>query len=240
MQVRCRLELNFCVCRAIQGKGQIHDIGIDNQNIHVQLDSIFASYQKRDFPILGLSFIVSNMREMKSITFSLALMFVAWNSPSSSFSPSHASNRVRASTEFSVLYSDLFKDMAVTVRAGDFHDQSGYAVVDPNGRAFAVGAVVRVCIEDMRAYQVNPKFHGSFDKDKKFVSQASKTASSGRTYLAVPIGMRGTVTKVYDENVISANLPIQVKFEPGKNIDEGFDPPCAFLMHFTSSEIEVV
>lgn len=177
---------------------------------------------------------------MKSIALSVALLFVAWDNPSSSFSPNHAINRVRTDSFVPVLYSDLFKDMAVTIRAGDFHDQSRDSVVDPNGNAFTVGAVVRVCAEDTRAYQVNPKFHGSYDIDKKFVSQASKNAPSGRTYLAVPIGMRGTVTKVYDENVISANLPIQVKFEPGKNIEEGFDPPCAFIMHFTSSEIEVV
>jgi hypothetical protein len=41
-------------------------------------------------------------------------------------------------------------------------------------------------------------------------------------------------------DLVTANCPVAVKFMPGKNTDEGFDPPVAFLMHFESHEIEII
>lgn len=111
-------------------------------------------------------------------------------------------------------------------------------VEDQNGKAFEVGAIVRVVTES-KAYQVPVKGFGSFNEDKEFVA-APEDAPRGTKNLVLPVGMRGVVTKVYDIDDISANFPIQVKFMPGKNTEEGYDPPVAFIMHFDTFEIECV
>lgn len=105
------------------------------------------------------------------------------------------------------------------------------AIKDANGKEFKVGSLVRVAKEGLKAFQVPPKGLGYFDADKSFVAATSK-------YLVVPVGLRGLVTKVYDVDEVSANFPIQVKFEPGAYVDEGYDPPLQFLMHFTPEEVE--
>jgi hypothetical protein len=112
-------------------------------------------------------------------------------------------------------------------------------IEDKNGKIIALGDVVRVAIENMKAYQVPKKGFGSFNEDKEFVPAAGD-APRGTKNLVLPQGIRGVVTKIYDVDVVSANCPITVKFMPGKNTDEGFDPPNAFLMHFESHEIEIV
>mmetsp|Transcript_24083 Transcript_24083/g.33660 ORF Transcript_24083/g.33660 Transcript_24083/m.33660 type:complete len:181 (-) Transcript_24083:118-660(-) len=110
---------------------------------------------------------------------------------------------------------------------------------DKNGIDFVVGSVIRVTAENVKAFQVPPKGFGTFDESKAFVP-ASNTGERGLKNLALPIGLRGVVTKVYDIDEVSANWPIQVKFMPGKNTDEGYDPPVAFLMHFEEHELECV
>jgi len=110
---------------------------------------------------------------------------------------------------------------------------------DKNGKDFVVGAIVRVTVENLKAFQVPPKGFGTFDENKNFVP-ASDTVERGKKNLAVPVGLRGVVNKVYDVDEVSANWPIQVKFMPSKNADEGYDPPVAFLMHFEPHEVECV
>jgi hypothetical protein len=151
----------------------------------------------------------------------------------------HRRRTVVAKRPFASLFmaEDLFADIAVTVRTSDFHTTSGETVVDKNGKEFTVGSVIRVCVEGLKAYQINPKGQGAYGDDKKFVPDVSDAA---KKFLLLPVGLRGTVTKVYDENVISANLPIQVKFSPGTNLEEGYDPPTALLMHFMAHEVECV
>lgn len=145
-----------------------------------------------------------------------------------------ASNRVGPS----FMTEDLFADIAVTVRTSDFHSSAaGDVLVDKNGKEISVACVVRVCVDGLKAYQINAKGQGMFDEKKIFVPDVS---DSKKKCLALPMGLRGTVTKVYDENVVSANLPIQVKFTPGMNTEEGFDVPTALLMHFTAEEVECV
>lgn len=104
---------------------------------------------------------------------------------------------------------------------------------------FTVGAIVRVAAEDTKAYQVNPKAFGKFDANKKFIP-AKSGGERGTKNLLIPVGMRGVVTKVYDVNDVSANFPVQVKFTPGENVDEGYDPPVTFIMHFEPEELELV
>jgi hypothetical protein len=112
-------------------------------------------------------------------------------------------------------------------------------IVDNNGKTFVVGSVVRVSVDGIKQYQIPPKGIGSFDSQKQFVKDES-TDKSVKKFLALPVGLRGTVTKVYNIDDVSANFPVQVKFESGKHTDEGFDPPSTFSMHFVPHEIECV
>lgn len=104
---------------------------------------------------------------------------------------------------------------------------------------FEVGAVVRIVAKGLKAYQVQPKAYGSFDSDKKFVP-APKDGDRTTQSLVLPVGLRGVVSKIYDNEDVSANFPIQVKFVPGEHVDEGFDTPVRFLSHFSPEEIDVV
>ena len=142
----------------------------------------------------------------------------------------------------SFLQNDLFTDISVPIRTDGVHTSviptiKGAQVLDQNGKEFLVDSVVRVSIEGLKAYHVNGKGQGSFNDKKEFVPD---TSDSKKKYLLLPIGLRGTVKKVYDEDVISSNLPILVVFTPGENADEGYDAPTKFLMHFTPFEVEVV
>lgn len=139
------------------------------------------------------------------------------------------------------MQNDLFADLSVTIRTDVAHNNLPMIVdnkvIDKNGREFTVGCVVRVCVDDLKAYQVNSKAQGSFNDQKVFVAD---TSDSKKKSLLVPRGLRGSVVKVYDEDVISANLPIVVQFTPGENTEEGYDPPAPFRMHFTPQELECV
>ena len=142
---------------------------------------------------------------------------------------------------FSVADGDLFIDTAApTLRAGDFHvPGASDNVQDANGNEFTVGAVVRVCVEGLKTFQISPKGLGYYDDEKNFVLETVEPDTE-KGSLKLPIGLRGTVTKVYDEREISANYPVQVKFEPSVNTEEGYDPPVVFLMHFMAHELECV
>lgn len=136
-------------------------------------------------------------------------------------------------------FGDLFVDTVETLRtAGDFHVPGASTnVQDRNGNEFTVGAVVRVCVEGLKTFQISPKGLGYYDDDKNFVLETVEPEKE-KGSLKLPVGLQGTVTKVYGEGDISANYSIQVKFEPGVNTGEGFDPPVVFLMHFMTHELE--
>lgn len=112
-------------------------------------------------------------------------------------------------------------------------------IVDRNGQEFTVGAIARIAVDNLKAYQVSVKGQGSYNDKKEFVPLDTEKTEKGR-YLVLPVGLRGTITKVYNVDEVSANFPIQVKFEPGQHTDEGYDPPVPFVMHFLEQEIEVV
>lgn len=114
-------------------------------------------------------------------------------------------------------------------------DSPGHSVHDAKGQTISVGTVVRVVQENLKAYQVPPKGQGSFNEQREFVPRED---GDQRPYLLLPLGLKGIATKVYDENAVSANFPVQVKFEPGKYNDE-YDPPVPFSMHFLPEEVEV-
>jgi hypothetical protein len=109
---------------------------------------------------------------------------------------------------------------------------------DKSGKEITSGAVVRVTVEGLKAFQIAPKGQGCYDSAKQFVP-TPKESTTGK-YLIVPAGLRGVVTKIYDMEVISANFPVQVKFQPGEHVEEGFEAPMAFLMHFLPEELECI
>eukprot|EP00542_Grammatophora_oceanica_P022011 CAMPEP_0194033402 /NCGR_PEP_ID=MMETSP0009_2-20130614/6118_1 /TAXON_ID=210454 /ORGANISM="Grammatophora oceanica, Strain CCMP 410" /LENGTH=175 /DNA_ID=CAMNT_0038674095 /DNA_START=123 /DNA_END=650 /DNA_ORIENTATION=- len=120
---------------------------------------------------------------------------------------------------------------------------SSISVKDSAGTEITVGSTVRVAVPDLVGYQVKSKYYGSFDESTKaFVPLEvdSKSAPRKERCLKIPVGIRGTVKKIYDAEKLSPNLPIQVKFTPGEATEEGYDPPTKFLMHFAANEIEVV
>ena len=111
---------------------------------------------------------------------------------------------------------------------------------DKNGKLITVGSIVRVAVDNLKAYQVSANGVGKFNELKEFVPG---TVDGGRATncLILPAGIRGVVTKLYDkESSLSANFPVQVKFSPGAYLDEGYDPPVPFVMHFGIREIEAV
>jgi len=117
--------------------------------------------------------------------------------------------------------------------------QGAATIEDKNGKMIAVGSIIRVAVENLKAYQVPGKGQGSFNENKEFVPATKGGARSSKN-LVLPVGLRGVVTKVYYSDDVSANFPIQVKFSPGQNNDEGYDSPVPFLMHFCSEEVEGV
>lgn len=138
------------------------------------------------------------------------------------------------------MLDDLFVDSGETLRAGDFHVPGADGnVLDRNGKEFSVGAVVRVCVEGTKTFQIPSKGCGVFDENKNFVPQSEEPDFERRS-LVLPVGLRGIVSKVYDDRTISANYPIQVKFETGGNTEEGYDVPVTFTMHFMAHELECV
>ena len=111
---------------------------------------------------------------------------------------------------------------------------------DKNGKQLTVGSIVRVAVDNLKAYQVSAKGIGKFNESKEFVP-ASPDGERATNCLILPAGIRGVVTKLYDkESSLSANFPVQVKFSPGEYTDEGYDPPVPFFMHFGIREIEAV
>jgi hypothetical protein len=117
-----------------------------------------------------------------------------------------------------------------SLKSGDVSD----ALKDSSGAIFTVGSTVRVATAGLKAFQMNIKGRGSFDEKKVFQHIPEQP------YFLLPEGLRGVVTKVYSEDQgVSANFPIQVKFQPGE-WGEGFDPPAALSMHFSPTEVAVV
>lgn len=103
------------------------------------------------------------------------------------------------------------------------------ALKDPNGTRFETGSIVRVIKNDLEAFHVISK--GTFNENKEFVE-------GGKSFV-LPVGLRGTVTRVYDPSEISAAFPIQVKFTPGEHAAE-YDTPIPFIMHLETSEVEII
>eukprot|EP00591_Stephanopyxis_turris_P004502 CAMPEP_0195524276 /NCGR_PEP_ID=MMETSP0794_2-20130614/23996_1 /TAXON_ID=515487 /ORGANISM="Stephanopyxis turris, Strain CCMP 815" /LENGTH=136 /DNA_ID=CAMNT_0040654457 /DNA_START=305 /DNA_END=715 /DNA_ORIENTATION=+ len=109
---------------------------------------------------------------------------------------------------------------------------------DAKGNELVVGSVVQV-MTPLKAFHVTKKGYGMFDENKVFV-HAGENSDRGSSCLSIPVGMCGVVTRVYDTDNLDACQPVLVKFVPGENTGNGYDPPVRFTMHFTSTEVELV
>lgn len=108
---------------------------------------------------------------------------------------------------------------------------------DSQGKEIVEGSTVQVSAAGLQAFHVNKKAHGSFNDEGQFVPTVDAKKRKDKA-LILPIGMRGVVTRIYDIDEISSNLPVRVVFEP--NDDEKWSPPLKFIMHFDTNEIECV
>jgi hypothetical protein len=138
----------------------------------------------------------------------------------------------------SVMTTPRSRLMMTTSPVASSSDPIAQVLEDKSGKEITTGAVVRVCTDGLTAFQIPPKGQGSFDESKQFVP-TPKGSTTGK-YLIVPAGLRGIVTKLYDMEVISANYPVQVKFQPGEHVEEGYETPMPFLMHFLPEELECI
>ena len=120
------------------------------------------------------------------------------------------------------------------------HDSGPQKQFDSNGKEFTEGVLVRVKIPGLKAYHLSPKGCGTFDPDTKEFIQSTNGGDRGSKCFTVPVGLRGTVIRVYDVTSFDASKPIIVKFMKGENTEEGYAPPITFMMHFDDTEVECV
>jgi hypothetical protein len=112
----------------------------------------------------------------------------------------------------------------------------------------AVGDTVRVVVPNLRGYQIPAKGRGRYDPTGTATTNHQQVVfvpDSSLQYLILPVGLQGTVEKVYDDPHLSANLPIRVSFTTaGNDDDDNSDrrpqPPVDFRMHFAVSELSLV
>lgn len=116
----------------------------------------------------------------------------------------------------------------------------GFTIADHRGNTIQVGSIVRVIANNLKAYQVSPKGFGKFDSVTGTFIPVPEGGARGTKNLEIPVGLVGTVTKVYNQDDVSANFPIQVKFVPDAPFVEKYNPTVPFLMHFLSDEVECV
>jgi hypothetical protein len=165
-----------------------------------------------------------------------------------------------STTRATPLFQDQSKKPLVrvdnnTVRTGIIDDDEsiGERRNDDQMFPFAVGDTVRVVVPDLRGYQIPAKGRGRYEP----TATASTTnhqqlvfvPDPSLPYLILPIGLQGIVEKVFDNSVLSANLPIRVSFitadnDDDDNHDDNSDttpqPPVNFQMHFAVSELALV
>jgi len=102
---------------------------------------------------------------------------------------------------------------------------------------FPLNARVKIVSDNLKAFQVNRKSRGCFDLDtKKFIPAQDVNVQK---YLLLPVGLEGTITRIYDLDELGANFPVVVRFDVWKEGEEGFKLPSKFVMHFAEDEVEL-
>lgn len=121
----------------------------------------------------------------------------------------------------------------------DIVDQSSSKIVDKNSIAFVEGCTIQTT-KSIKAFQVAASGRGSFDGSTFVPLEETDDTPRADKCLIMPVGFRGTVTRVYDVDEFDAIHPIIAKFMKGDAMGGEFEPPFTFLMHFDENEVEVV
>jgi len=104
---------------------------------------------------------------------------------------------------------------------------------------YPVGAMAKISIPTLKAFHINKKARGTFSEETK-AFQADESSD----HLKLPVGLTGTISRVYDLEELGANFPIIVKFGFGGEGDERSEfklpPGVKLTMHFDSDEVELV
>ena len=125
---------------------------------------------------------------------------------------------------------------------------------DVKGHTFITGCTVSVITDMINAHSVPKTSYGTFhsttgefiprdDNDNTATDVVKNTRKTA--CLVLPIGLRGTVERVYDANTWDRARPIVVKFSMGydRTEEDGglrYNIPKEFRMHFDATELEIV
>jgi hypothetical protein len=116
-------------------------------------------------------------------------------------------------------------------------------LLDDKGTEFTVGCIIETT-KEVKAFQIARKAYGRFsEEDGSFIPLEYENLSEVPRFekcLVMPVGFRGTVTRVYDIDEFDATQPIIAKFFEGETCEGDFAPPMTFMMHFDTPEINVV
>ena len=126
------------------------------------------------------------------------LYTIAFNIGPPSITPSSYMGRSRGQEATNMMLS-----------ASSDETSSQLSIDDKNGAPITEGTIVRVAVENLKAYHCQAKGRGSFNEKKEFVA-APESSERATKCLVLPIGMRGVVTRVFDKSKLSCNFPIQV------------------------------
>ena len=156
------------------------------------------------------------------------------------FAPSTYHQQTSSSSTSLYMTSAFFADATESKNAQQPEEK---IQTDANGNVISPGSIVQIATANIKAYAVPKDIHGSFDPTtNKFVPQDETNITRKTSCLILPIGLRGTVSKIYNTNEWDRTHPLLVQFTAGDDREEGdgFHIPKAFTMHFDADEIEVL
>ena len=158
------------------------------------------------------------------------------------FAPSTCHQQTSSSSTSLYMASAFFADATESKNAQQPEPEEKIQT-DANGNVISPGAIVQIATANIKAYAVPKDIHGSFDPTtNKFIPQDETNITRKTSCLILPIGLRGTVSKIYNTNEWDRTHPLLVQFTAGDDREEGdgFHCPKAFTMHFDADEIEVL
>lgn len=112
---------------------------------------------------------------------------------------------------------------------------------DGNGIEFSSGCTVMLTTE-VKSFSVPKGAVGKFADDKSFVPidwDRDGGIPRAEKCCVMPKGIRGTVKRVYTDE-FDATHGIVVMFTKDEGLGGDYIPPSNFMMHFKTSEVEVV
>lgn len=119
---------------------------------------------------------------------------------------------------------------------------SGPAILtDGNGIEFSTGCTVMLTTE-VKAFSIPKGAVGKFADDKSFIPidwDMEGGIPRAEKCCVMPKGIRGAVRRVYTDE-FDATHAIIVAFKKDNGFGGDYIPPSSFMMHFKTSEVEVI